>query len=136
MSLSTQLIHRYLYAQVVVLATLIILLPVNGTTAPQEYDSGKHPPKLLNYSKMTTQQLVDEGEKIIFGGLGLAKVEGAVGRGQYTLCHATLEGMLGERAPNLFGATKRTAERLKDPRYHLGKPQDRDTVQKEALRCC
>ena len=133
MSLSTQLIRRSLYAQVISLAVLIILLPVSGTAAPQNDDPGEHPPKLLNYSKMTTRQLVDEGEKIIFGGLGKAKVQGAVGRGQCTLCHATLEGMLGERAPNLFGATKRATERLKDPRYHLGKPQDRDTVQKEAF---
>lgn len=133
MALSTQLIHRNLYAQVIAFAALIILLPVNGTTAPQVDDLREHPPKLLNYSKMTTQQLVDEGEKIIFGGLGLAKVQGAVGRGQCTLCHATLERQLGERAPNLFGATKRASERLKDPRYHLGKPQDRDTVQKEAF---
>lgn len=133
MPLSTQLTRFNLYAQVVAFAALIILLPVNGTTAPQVDDQRYHPPKLLNYSQMTTQQLVDEGEKIIFGGLGLAKVQGAVGRGQCTLCHATLEGMLGERAPNLFGATKRTSERLKDPRYHLGKPQDRDTVQKEAF---
>lgn len=84
---------------------------------------------------MTTQQLVNEGEKIIFGGLGLAKVEGAiaVGRGQCPLCHGTLEGMLAERAPNLFGATKRASERLKDPQYHFGRPQERDTVQKEAF---
>jgi hypothetical protein len=133
MALSTQLIHRNLYAQVIVLAAMIILLPVNGFTAPQKDDPKDHPQKLLNYSKMTTQQLADEGEKIIFGGLGQAKVQGAVGRGQCTLCHATLEGMLGERAPNLFGATKRASERLKDPRYHLGKPQDRETVQKEAF---
>jgi hypothetical protein len=129
----TQLIRRSLYVQVVTLAALSILFPVKGTTAPQVDDPREHPPKLLNYSKMTTQQLFDEGEKIIFGGLRLAKVEGAVGRGQCTLCHATLEGMQTERAPNLFGATKRAAERLKDPRYYLGKPLERDTVQKEAF---
>ena len=112
---------------------LIILVPANGITASQKDDPHEHPPKLLNYSKMTTRQLVDEAEKIIFGGLGQATVRGAVGRGQCTLCHATIEGMLGERAPNLFGATNRASERLKDPRYHLGKPQDRNTVQKEAF---
>ncbi len=41
--------------------------------------------------------------------------------------------MLGERAPNLFGATKSASKRLKDPQYHLGKPQERDTLQKEAF---
>ena len=133
MFLSTQLTRRNLHVRVVALAALIILLPVSGTAAPHNDDPGEHPPKLLNYSKMTTRQLVDEGEKIIFGGPGKAKVQGAVGRGQCTLCHATLEGMLGERAPNLFGVTKRASERLKDPRYHLGKPQDRDTVQKEVF---
>jgi len=75
MSLSIQLIRRYLYSHVIVLATLLILLlPVNGSTAPQKDDPHKHPQKLLNYSKMTTQQLFNEGEKIIFGGLGRAKV--------------------------------------------------------------
>ena len=134
MPLSTELTRSNLHVQAVIFSTLFtLLLPVNGTTAPQVDDPRDHPPKLLNYSKMTTRQLVDEGEKIIFGGLGLAKVQGAVGRGQCTLCHATLEGMLGERAPNLFGATKRASERLKDPRYHLGKPQERDTVKKEAF---
>jgi len=41
--------------------------------------------------------------------------------------------VLGERAPNLYGIPKRAKERLNDPRYHLGKPQERDTVQKEAF---
>ena len=121
------------FALVFGLTVFVFGLSATETPASQKDDPGEHPPKLLNYSKMTTQQLVDEGEKIIFGGLGKAKVQGAVGRGQCTLCHATLDGPLGERAPNLFGATKRASERLKDPRYHLGKPQDRDTVQKEAF---
>lgn len=128
----TQLTRGSLHVQAIVLAALIILLPVNGFTAPQKDNLYEHPPKLLNYSKMTTQQLVDEGEKIIFGGLGRAGIQGAVGRGQCPLCH-TFEGELGERAPDLFGVIKRASERLKDPRYHLGKPQDRDTVQKEAF---
>ena len=70
MFLSTQLTRRNLHVRVVALAALIILLLVSGTAAPQNDDPGEHPPKLLNYSKMTTRQLVDEGEKIIFGGLG------------------------------------------------------------------
>jgi len=41
--------------------------------------------------------------------------------------------MLGEHAPNLFGAAKRASERLEDTRYHAGKPQDRDPVRKEAF---
>ena len=112
---------------------LVVVLPSVEVSASQPRDQSEHPPKLLNYSKMTTRQLVEEGEKIIFGGTGLIKVPGSVGRGQCPLCHTALEGMSAERAPNLFGATKRASERLNDPRYHLGKPQERDTVQKEAF---
>ena len=133
MSLSTQLIHRNLYAQVVAFAALIILLPVNGTTAPQEGDIREHPPKLLNYSKMTTRQLANEGEKIIFGGIGQSKVQGAVGRGMCPLCHAFNGNTLAERAPDLRGVTDRAPGRLKDPRYHVGKPDERNTVQHEAF---
>lgn len=134
MSYSTQLTRHSLHVGAVVALTALIMVSiVSGASAPQESASREHPPKLLNFSKMTTQQLVDEGEKIIFGGIGQAKVQGTVGRGQCTLCHAALDGQLGERAPNLFGATKRASERLKDPRYHLGRPHERDTVQKEAF---
>jgi hypothetical protein len=132
MALSTQLIHRNLYAQVIALAAMIILLPVNGHTAPQKNDPDEHPPRLLNYLKMSAQQLADEGEKIIFGGLGQAKVQGVVGRGQCPICH-TFQGQLVGHAPNLFGVTTRASERLKDLRYHPGKPQERDTVQKESF---
>ena len=133
MPFSTQLTRANLHIVLVALVVLIILLPVSGAAAPQENNPREHPPTLLNYSKMTTRQLVDEGEKIIFGGGGLTKVQGAVGRGQCTLCHATLKGTLGERAPNLFGVTQRASGRLKDLRYHLKKPQARDTIQKEAF---
>lgn len=116
------------------LAIFILLVGASKTPAQQQQeDFRKHPLKLLNYSKMTTQQLAEEGEKIIFGGPGRSKTQGAIGRGQCTWCHATIEGMLEERAPNLFGITRRASERLKDPRYHLGKPLDRDTVEKEAF---
>src|SRR5689334_8147844 len=115
------------------ISLMLTATPTSGASATQAPDSYEHPPKILNYSKMTTQQLVDEGEKIIFGGLGRSKIQGAIGRGQCPLCHTTSEGMSEERAPNLFGATKRASERLKDPRYHLGLPQERDTVQKEAF---
>ena len=122
-----------LSASAIGFVVLVVMLPSSGISASQPHDQSEHPPKLLNYSKMSTRQLVDEGEKIIFGGIGKSKDRGAVGRGQCPLCHSALEGMLNERAPNLFGATKRASERLKDPRYHLGKPQEHDTVQKEAF---
>ena len=83
-------------------------------------------------SSLTVQQLADEGEKIIFGGIGLSRTQGAVGKGQCPLCHGFNQGYLSERAPNLFGVVARAKQRLEDPRYHKGKPLDRDTVQKEA----
>lgn len=105
-----------------------------GNWLPQV--EGGFPPKeeKLDFSAMTPQQLADEGEKIIFGGIGQNKVQGAIGKGQCPLCHAFHQGMLGERAPNLLGLPERAAkERLEDPRYHKGKPAERDTVQKEAF---
>ena len=99
---------------------------VEGGFAPKE--------EKLQYEAMTVQQLADEGEKIIFGGIGQNKVQGAIGKGQCPLCHAFHKGMLGERAPNLDGLPERAAkERLQDPKYSKGKPQARDYAQKEAF---
>ena len=112
---------------------LVVMLPSSRVSASQPHDQSEHPPKLLNYSKMTTRQLVDEGEKIIFGGIGQSKVKGAIGRGMCTLCHSFNGNTIAERAPDLLGITGRAPDRLKDPRYHLGKPNERDTVQHEAF---
>jgi cytochrome c2 len=88
----------------------------------------------LDFSSMSAQQLADEGEKIIFGGIGKNKEQGAVGKGQCPLCHAFHTGMLGERAPNLQGLPGRAGkERLEDPKYSKGKPEARDFAQKEAF---
>ncbi len=87
----------------------------------------------LQFDSMTPQQLADEGEKIIFGGIGQSKVQGAIGKGQCPLCHGFNEGFLSERAPNLFGIPARAKERLEDSRYMKGKAGDRDTVQKESF---
>jgi cytochrome c2 len=88
----------------------------------------------LDFSSMSAQQLADEGEKIIFGGIGKNKEQGAVGKGQCPLCHAFHAGMLGERAPNLQGLPERAGkERLEDPKYSKGKPAGRDYAEKEAF---
>jgi mono/diheme cytochrome c family protein len=87
----------------------------------------------LQFDSMTPQQLADEGEKIIFGGIGQSKVQGAIGKGQCPLCHGFNQGFLSERAPNLFGIPARSKERLDDPRYKKDKAQERDTVQKESF---
>lgn len=105
-----------------------------GNWLPQV--EGGFPPKeeKLEYSGMTAQQLADEGEKIIFGGVGKNKEQGAIGKGQCPLCHAFHAGMLGERAPNLSGLPERAGkERLEDPKYSKGNAAKRDYAQKEAF---
>jgi cytochrome c2 len=88
----------------------------------------------LDFASMSAQALADEGEKIIFGGIGKNKEQGAVGKGQCPLCHAFHAGMLGERAPNLVGLPERAGkERLEDPKYSRGKPAGRTFADKEAF---
>ena len=105
-----------------------------GNWLPQV--EGGFPPKeeKKDFSSMTAQQLADEGEKLIFGGIGKNKEQGAVGKGQCPLCHAFHAGMLGERAPNLLGLPERAGkERLEDPKYSKGKPAAREYAQKESF---
>ncbi len=105
-----------------------------GNWLPQV--EGGFPPKeeKLDFSSMSAQQLADEGEKIIFGGIGKNKEQGAIGKGQCPLCHAFHAGMLGERAPNLLGLPERAGkERLDDPKYSKGNPQARGYSVKEAF---
>ena len=104
-----------------------------GNWLPQ-VEGGFPPPEVkLEFGTMSSQQLADEGEKIIFGGVGQSKVQGAIGKGQCPLCHGFNQGFLSERAPNLFGVPDRAKTRLEDPKYHKGKPGDRDTEQKESF---
>jgi mono/diheme cytochrome c family protein len=108
-----------------------------GNWLPQV--EGGFPPKeeKLEFSSMTSQQLADEGEKIIFGGIGQSAVQGAIGKGQCPLCHGFQKGFLSERAPNLFGLPERAEkERLTDPRYHKGEPAKREFVEKESCPGC
>jgi len=107
-----------------------------GNWLPQ-VEGGFPPPDVkLVFDAMSPQQLADEGEKIIFGGIGQSQVQGAIGKGQCPLCHGFQKGFLSERAPNLFGVPERAKERLEDPRYHKGEPAKRDTVQKESCPGC
>ncbi len=104
-----------------------------GNWLPQ-VEGGFPPPEVkLDFQSMTAQQLGDEGEKIIFGGLGQSKVQGAIGKGQCPLCHGFNQGFLSERAPNLWDVPARAEERLKHEKYHMNDPGSRDTVQKEAF---
>ena len=104
-----------------------------GNWLPQV--EGGFPPieEKKDFSNMPQSELADEGEKIIFGGVGQNKVQGAIGKGQCPLCHAFHKGMLGERAPNLDGIPERAETQINDPRYHKGNPAARDSNQKEAF---
>ena len=81
-----------------------------GNWLPQV--EGGFPPKeeKLDFSSMTPQQLADEGEKIIFGGIGQNKVQGAIGKGQCPLCHAFHAGMLGRACAELDGPSGTSGE--------------------------
>ena len=104
-----------------------------GNWLPQ-VEGGFPPPDVkLEFATMSSQQLADEGEKLIFGGVGQSSVQGAIGKGQCPLCHGFNQGFLSERAPNLFGIPDRAKTRIDDPKYHKGKPGDRDTEQKESF---
>lgn len=61
---------------------------------------------------LSSQQLADRGETIIFGGIGQSRVQGAIGKGQCPLCHTFWPRDPDERAPNLWGISAR--QRLKD----------------------
>lgn len=104
-----------------------------GNWLPQ-VEGGFPPPEVkLEFGTMSPQQLADEGEKIIFGGVGQSSVQGAIGKGQCPLCHGFNQGFLSERAPNLYGVPDRAKTRLDDPKYHKSKAGDRDTEQKESF---
>ena len=104
-----------------------------GNWLPQ-VEGGFPPPVVkLDFQSMSAQQLGDEGEKIIFGGLGQSKVQGAIGKGQCPLCHGFQKGFLSERAPNLFDIPARSKTRLEEPNYHMNDPASRPSVQKEAF---
>lgn len=104
-----------------------------GNWLPQ-VEGGFPPPVVkLDFQSMSAQQLGDEGEKIIFGGIGQSKTQGAIGKGQCPLCHGFQQGFLSERAPNLFGIPDRASERLKEPTYHMNDAASRNTEQKEAF---
>jgi len=104
-----------------------------GNWLPQ-VEGGFPPPDVkLEFATMSSQQLADEGEKLVFGGVGQSSVQGAIGKGQCPLCHGFNQGFLSERAPNLFGIPDRAKTRIDDPKYHKGKPGDRDTEQKESF---
>lgn len=90
----------------------LILLVSAATTSYANWlpqTEGGFPPLevTLNVESMSTQRLADEGEKIIFGGLGKSRERGAVGKGQCPLCHLFTPDEDGERAPNLWGITAR-----------------------------
>jgi cytochrome c2 len=101
------------------------LFPAKAASPPEK--------RTVDVRQMCVKERADLGEKLIFGKLGVSRQPGNIGKAQCTLCHGFNKGSPSERAPNLFGITTRAWERLRDPRYHQGKPGERDTIQKEAF---
>ena len=104
---------RMLFQTIGIMTLVLAALSGYGNWLPQ-VEGGFPPPQevKLDVYTMTPQQLADEGEKIIFGGIGKSKEQGAVGKGQCPLCHAFYPEMSAERSPNLWGITAR--KRLHD----------------------
>ena len=128
--------NRMLPASLVLITAMCFMMGIYFPNQAALLKIGGFPPAQvkLDFASMSAQQLADEGEKIIFGGVGKNKEQGAIGKGQCPLCHAFHAGMLGERAPNLLGIPERAAkERLVDPKYSKGKPQAREYEQKESF---
>jgi hypothetical protein len=100
-------------------------VPVNADPASEK--------KIVDVREMPIKERAELGEELIFGRVGGSQIQGAIGKAQCPLCHGFQKGFLSERAPNLYGITERAKERLKDPRYHMNKPNERDTVQNEAF---
>ena len=101
------------------------LVPVNADPPPER--------RIVDVRGMSVKERAELGEELIFRRVGGSEIRGAIGKAQCPLCHGFQKGVVSDRAPNLFGITTRAWERLKDPRYHVGKPNERDTIQKEAF---
>ena len=73
-----------------------------GNWLPQ-VEGGFPPPVVkLDFASMSPQQLGDEGEKIIFGGIGQSKTQGAIGKGQCPLCHGFQKGFFERTGSQSF----------------------------------
>ena len=124
----------YLKTSILILISLVTVLAVwFWIGAFHSHADSPAEKKIVNVKAMSVKEPADLGETLIFGRVGDSKVQGAIGKGQCPLCHGFQKNFESERAPNLHGIPKRALERLKDPRYHIGKPDERDTVQKESF---
>lgn len=84
--------------------------------------------KVEDITSMSSQELADLGEKLIFGAVGASTVKGSIGKGQCPLCHVFGSSEHGERAPNMFGLADRSNEIVKLDSYI-----NRDTIQTVAF---
>ena len=78
-----------------------------GNWLPQVEGGFPTPEVTLDVYSMTIQQIADEGEKLIFGGIGQNRIWGAIGKAQCPLCHTFHPDRPSKRAPNLWGITAR-----------------------------
>ena len=106
-----------LRASGLMLLLAVVLSAYGNYSFPQvEGGYGGHPsPLYLDYGALSLQQLADEGEKIIFGGIDQSKVTGSIGKGQCPTCHSFAKGGHNRRGPNLAGIVARAKERIELP---------------------
>ena len=62
---------------------------------------------MFSIHSKTSQQLADEGERLIFGEREKRRESRAIGKAQCPVCHAFLSEQSSERAPNLWGIASR-----------------------------
>ena len=88
---------------------LVLVSQTSGCSHGNSHTDHKNFPKakLSRIETRTTQQLADEGEKLIFGEAGKSRKSHAIGKAQCPVCHAFLAGQPSQRAPNLWGITSR-----------------------------
>ena len=71
--------------------------------------------------------LVDEGERLLFGGVGMSKTVDAIGKAQCAACHTFHRGQSSKQAPTLYQLPQRINERFRatyreaDPSLSLNK---------------
>ena len=93
------------------LLTILVCSATGCGNWNQQTNQRISPDPPLKGHDLTTQQLADRGEWLIFGGMGKDQGVGTSGKAQCPVCHAFQPEQPSKRAPNLWGIA--TRQRLK-----------------------
>lgn len=72
-----------------------------------------------------TQSLLNEGEKLLFGGMGRQREPDAIGKATCATCHTFYKGDPAKGAPNLHDIVQRSTERISNPQFQAETQQIR-----------